>query len=184
MRCAPVCVPPSPFRLPFQFSSSSSSDDADDGRDGPSVCRPCHTSRRPCHTRRRLTLSSGRSTRLGSKSDHQGCFDDREEMPPRTGPWPNDGHVCGLTLLPTPCCRYTVIIEKVLAQGGFATVYLSKDASGKAYALKKVRGRECVRARQIHRCCWMSTAGLTPGDSCRTVFLFTAHADPCPRRRE
>lgn len=34
--------------------------------------------------------------------------------------------------------KYTVIVEKILAQGGFATVYLSKDASGKAYALKKI----------------------------------------------
>jgi len=42
-----------------------------------------------------------------------------------------------------------VIVEKILAQGGFATVYLSKDASGKAYALKKVRGGKCAVLTQV-----------------------------------
>ena len=58
-------------------------------------------------------------------------------------------HICGLSLLPTPRPRYTVIVEKILAQGGFATVYLSKDASGQAYALKKVRGGKCAVLTQV-----------------------------------
>lgn len=36
--------------------------------------------------------------------------------------------------------KYTVEVEKLLAQGGFANVYLARDqASEKRYALKKVR---------------------------------------------